>query len=155
MGPCRPVLKIQGRGGWQQQRSVGSGISGCGNKRVAGIVPCSAAYVRLLYGQTWHGQQGRCVSSAMSLHFSEDLKHLPPNPTHAAAAFANSDGGLEDHGQACGQGGDAGREGGSGVGHCSRGHRQWLWQAGSTWRNDRRHPPDKRQRPDDRWGRQH
>ena len=48
---------------------------------------------------------------------SKHLKHPPPNPTHAAAAFANSDGCLED--------GDVSRGGGSGVG---------LGQGRVTWR---------------------
>ena len=68
---------------------------------------------------------------------SKHLKNPPPIPTHAAAAFTNSDGGLED--------GDTGRGGGSGVGHCSRGRGRWLWQARSTWRNNWRCPPDTQQ----------
>ena len=51
---------------------------------------------------------------------SKHLKNPPPNPTHAAAAFANTNGCLED--------GDVGRDGGSGVSHCSRDCGWWLWQ---------------------------
>ena len=91
------------------------------------------------------------ASGASAFHWhlfyssSEHLEHPPPHPTQVAVAFANADRCLEDHGRACGQGSDAGREGGSGVGHCSRGHGRWLWQAGSAWRNDRHRPPDTRQ----------
>ena len=87
-------------------------------KRVAGISSYvhRRRYVLFSYGQAWHGQRGQCVSSASLLHLLKHLEHPPPNPMHAAAAFANTDGCLED--------GDAGRDGGSGVG---------LGQGWVTW----------------------
>ena len=60
-------------------------------------------YVGFSYGQAWHGKQGQCVSLAISLHLSKHLEHPPPNPTHAAAAFANTDRCLENRGWTCGQ----------------------------------------------------
>ena len=95
---------------------------------------------------------------------SKHLKNPPPNPTHAAAAFAKTDGCLGDHGRACGQGGDAGREGGSGVGHCSRGRGWWLcgwhgngqrvmdlrWQRPDGWRGRGHHPGNGQRQVDGR-----
>ena len=60
---------------------------------------------------------------------SKHLKNPPPNPTQVAAAFANTDGGLED--------GDVGHDGGSRVG-LGQGRVTWrrhqIWNTGRQWR---------------------
>ena len=64
-------------------------------------------YIGFSYGQAWHGGAG-AFHRHLFYSSSEHLEHPPPNLTHAAAAFVNTDGCLED--------GDVGRDGGSGVG---------------------------------------